>query len=71
MLTIRHSIKTGNGFTIRASDPGSGLRGWSVEARDLDEVLAAVAHYHGRHGTRGCEAFAGCPLCRKRADRTA
>ena len=63
MVTINPE---GNGYKMRFSNPGSGMRGFSTTARDLDEVKAALDHYTGNEKTKG---RAKCPLCRDIAAR--
>lgn len=46
-------------FKFKASDPGSGRRGWSVMLPDLDAVHIALDHYHGRKHDRS-----KCELCK-------
>lgn len=56
MMTI---TRDGNGYKIKTSWPGSGLRGKTFKAKTVAEVQAAVAHYYnaGEHNTDIC------PLC--------
>jgi len=65
MLTIDRSIKTMDGYTLKMSNPGSGSRGYSVEARSLDEVKEAIDHYYGR-----CAKSRTCILCKFRDKET-
>jgi hypothetical protein len=64
MITIRPVY---NEFKITFSNPGSGWRGYSVMARNLDEVHMAIDHYH-RMSTLVKVEHQGknekCPLCR-------
>jgi len=65
MITIRPVY---NLHKMTFSNPGSGQRGFSVEARTLMEVHNAINHYYNadRHGLA---FYADCPLCRKNQER--
>ena len=58
----------GNEYKMKFSWPGTGYRGFSVYAYDIDEIHEAIDHHylHGDHraGTRIEE----CPLCREMED---
>jgi hypothetical protein len=67
MLSIsRH----GNGFRVKISEPGTGWRGFSVQARDRKEVHECVDHYYSHRNARqhcGNQRKKVCPFCRKAA----
>ena len=47
------------------SNPGSGWRGYSVQARSVDEVKTAIDHHLGNYlGNKHSGAMKSCPLCR-------
>lgn len=50
----------GNGYKMRFSNPGTGWRGFSVQAGSVEEVQTAVEHYYRGHAA----SVPGCPLCR-------
>jgi recombinational DNA repair protein RecR len=52
-----------NEFKIIVSNPGSGTRGFSTIAKNLDEIHQAIDHCHGKHWDKNLE---NCPLCRDR-----
>jgi hypothetical protein len=52
----------GNGYKIKLSNPGSGMRGFSVFASNLGEVHLAIDHYCGNH--HASINVPQCPLCR-------
>lgn len=60
MLTIRQVY---NEWKITYSNPGSGQRGYSVMARNLDEVHVFIDHHHARPHIQS-----KCPTCREAAD---
>ena len=68
MITIRHEAE---GCKMKFSNPGSGMRGFSVHARSVAEVHAALDHYLGvgggtrRQGHVNNTLAESCPLCRK------
>jgi hypothetical protein len=82
MITItQHYSK----FKVKFSNPGSGMRGYTVVANNLDEVYRAIEHYQGAPSFRGSPPFPsekelkvdhhhdghlGCPLCRRTRLRT-
>ena len=56
-----------NGFKVRISEPGTGMRGYSVLARDMDEAKLALEHYYPPNGGNKKHPIGGrndCPLCR-------
>lgn len=58
MIKISHDSP---GFKVVISEPGMGVKGYSVRARNLAEVHAAIDHYYGNwHGPSEDD----CPLCR-------
>jgi len=59
MITIRPVY---NEFKITFSNPGSGWRGYSVMARNVNEIHKTIDHYHrtNNHGILDTD----CPLCR-------
>jgi hypothetical protein len=65
MITVMKSIKSGHGdaFTLKISEPGTGWRGFSAEARNIGEVITAIQHYYG-HAPHGVSPDSSCPLCR-------
>jgi hypothetical protein len=72
MIKIEDNAKfAGKKFKVTFSSPGSGLRGYSVYAADLDEVHEAINHHHN-HGPRAGQHDDGridhCPLCRQMRD---
>lgn len=56
MITIRPVY---NDYKMLFSNPGSGWRGFSVMAKSIDEVHAAIDHHHNRK-----HDHTKCPLCR-------
>jgi hypothetical protein len=65
MLKIEQN---GYSFAVHVSEPGTGWRGYKVEAEDLDELHNAIDHYfRGMHRKPG----EPCPLCREQARATA
>ena len=61
MITIRPVYHL---HKMTFSNPGSGTRGFSVEARNTDEIHKAIDHYYGEN-MHGRTHHADCPLCRK------
>lgn len=49
------------GYKVKVSNPGTGVRGYSFTARDLDEAHQALDHYYGKNHGEGRE---DCPTCR-------
>lgn len=58
MLTIKRDAQ---GFEVRATDPGSGWRGYRIKAKTLDELHQTLDHYYRGHGN---VEHTDCPLCR-------
>jgi hypothetical protein len=59
MITIKqHYI----GFQMRFSAPGTGVRGYSVIAKDSGEVKNAIDHHIGTG--HNYDLIETCPLCR-------
>lgn len=54
--------RVSNKLLVRVSEPGMGVRGYSVKAADATEAAEAVKHYYG--STRQCAGLPTCPLCR-------
>ena len=56
----------GNRLKVSVSEPGTGMRGYHVMARDMAEVHQAIDHYYRpnscdkRHATNAVE---NCPFC--------
>lgn len=66
MITIEPN---GDGYTMKFSGgKGSGLRGYTVEARSIEEVHEAINHFE-RKGPRVQQhinnEIGHCPLCRR------
>jgi len=59
MTTIENNRQ---GFRVRFSFPGTGSRGYAVQARDVKEIELALRHHYD-HAHTNCETKA-CPLCR-------
>jgi hypothetical protein len=55
MLKIQ---RHGTGFKVSISEPGTGMRGYSVQARKLEQVHETIDHYYGDP-----HALGTCPLC--------
>ena len=54
------------GYALKISEPGTGWRGYTVIANDLDEVHLAIDHYHGDGDPpHAFETRRRCPLCRQ------
>ena len=57
MLEISRS---GNKLKVHAEEPGTGLRGFTVMAKDALEASRAVLHYYNE----SCGGPDYCPFCR-------
>lgn len=55
--------RSGRGFQVKVSEPGTGMRGYSLHCLDLSECQASLMHYYGLPG-HPSEAEANCPFCR-------
>ena len=67
MLSISHRD---NGFRVKISEPGTGWRGFSIQASNVKEVHECLDHYYReRNGRQHCDCRRKkvCPLCRKMA----
>ena len=64
MISIERS---NDRFVIRAKNPGSGMRGWSFEAKTLRGVHLIIDHYlaHATHYPKR-----NCPICREKRKET-
>ncbi len=67
------SSPSGRRYRLVFSDPGSGMRGWSIWAETPEEVHEALNHYW-RYGPRLQQHIDGkiehCPLCRQHREET-
>ena len=57
----------GNGYKVKFSEPGTGWRGFSTIAQDLDEVKVSLDHYVGgspKSVSHALDSVESCPLCR-------
>ncbi len=61
MITIRKHYEKTN---VLFSDPGSGRRGYSRDAADLEEAFTLIRHYHGKEHDR-----ANCQFCQESNER--
>ncbi len=71
MITIS---RKGTGFAVKVSEPGTGWRGYTVQARNLNEAIKATRHYYGSSASNDDpenyrahinDDDPDCPLCRK------
>ena len=64
MLTI---TRDGNGYKVAASAPGTGWRGFSVHAKNIEEIGECVEHFYRPSGAAGLphsnSAVPDCPMC--------
>lgn len=63
MITISPS---NNRYKMKFSNPGSGWRGYSVEARSIDEVHTLLDHHYARPHDQ-----ANCQFCKKEREESA
>ena len=57
----------GNGYKVKFSEPGTGWRGFSTTAQNLNEVNIALDHYMGgtpKAVSHALDSVEDCPLCR-------
>lgn len=54
--------RRGIGYSVKISEPGTGMRGYRVPAKDVLDCMFAVQHYYADHANEP-----HCPLCRKSA----
>jgi hypothetical protein len=57
-------VKDFNRFKVKISEPGTGWRGFSLDAENLPEVKLVLDHYIGGEHGYGSKV-AECPLCQK------
>ncbi len=62
MITIS---RQGTGYAVKVSEPGTGWRGYSLQAANLHESINVLRHYYEGGGEHTHDADPFCPLCRK------
>lgn len=69
MLTISPE---GNAQIVKATNPGTGWRGWKIKCHSIAEVHEVIDHYFRPDNApkgHGTAKRKGCPLCRQEAER--
>jgi hypothetical protein len=64
-MTLKISV-SGNGYKVAAQAPGTGWRGFSVQAQDIGELHQAIDHHFMAVGAFKTHAGKkeNCPFCR-------